>query len=434
MARLPWLDGTRAVLIGASRYVSPSLHDLPSVSDNIAALAGLLSSPEILGLAASQLTVIDRPASPRAVDEAVRSAADAATDTLIVYFAGHGLIEARTGELHFAVGDSDPSAVHSTAVPYGWIRNAVLDGPPRRVVILDCCFSGRALNTMGESDQMLAAAAEVEGTAVLAAAHENRAALAQPGERYTAFTGELVSALEEGIDGVGPVVSLRALFGHMERALRLKGRPTPQSAFRNTADEIGFRNRAWKGPGNPEPSRGPVTYRARLRSDSAPMPPEVILFDCAGRQAEQFAKRLAVLTQTLTGDQCRVFTRVPDLGVLSERSLIAPVVNSEYLISERVYGGIGRLLTDRTTGRLPLIVPVILQQCPWQNTVLGAFRSLPRDGGHFGAALNGTAVAARVARDLLDIYAASVRPQPRRGQAAAPAEERPQEPQDGQIA
>ena len=80
---------------------------IPSVSDNIAALAGLLSSPEILGLAASQLTVIDRPASPRAVDEAVRSAADAATDTLIVYFAGHGLIEARTGELHFAVGDSD---------------------------------------------------------------------------------------------------------------------------------------------------------------------------------------------------------------------------------------------------------------------------------------------------------------------------------------
>ena len=45
---------------------------------------------------------------------------------------------------------------------------------------------------------MLAAAAEVEGTAVLAAAHENRAALAQPGERYTAFTGELVSALEKG--------------------------------------------------------------------------------------------------------------------------------------------------------------------------------------------------------------------------------------------
>ena len=93
------------MLIGASRDVSPSLHDLPSVSDNIAALAGLLSSPEILGLAASQLTVIDNRLAPRR-GEAVRSAADAATDTLIVYFAGHGLIEARTGELHFAVGNS----------------------------------------------------------------------------------------------------------------------------------------------------------------------------------------------------------------------------------------------------------------------------------------------------------------------------------------
>jgi len=434
VARLPWPDGTRAVLIGASRYTSPLLHDLPSVSDNMAALAGLLSSPDILGLVGSQLTVIDEPASARAVDEAVRSAADAATDTLIVYFAGHGLIEGRTGELHLAVGDSDPSAVHSTAVPYGWIRNAVLDGPSRRVVILDCCFSGRALNSMGESDQMLAAAAEVEGTAVLAAAHENRAALAPSGERYTAFTGELVSALEAGIDGVGPLVSLRALFGHMERALRAKGRPAPQSAFRNTADEIGFGNRAWKRSENPEPSTGPVTYRARLSSGSAPMFPDAIVFDCAGWQAAQFAERLAVLTQTLTGDRCRVFTGVPDLGVLSERSLIAPVVNSEYLISDRVYGGIGRLLTGRTTGRLPLIVPVILQQCPWQDTVLGGFQSLPRDGGHFGAALNGPAVAARAARDLLNIYDASVRLQPGRGQAAAPSQERPQEPQDGQIA
>ena len=256
MARLPWLDGTQAVLIGASRYTSPLLHDLPSVSDNIAALAGLLSSPEILGLAASQLTVIDEPTSARAVDEAVRSAADAA-DTMIVYFAGHGLIEKRTGELHLAVGDSDPSAVHSTAVPYGWVRNAVLDGPPRRVIILDCCFSGRALNSMSESDQMLAAAAEVEGTAVLTAAHENRSALAQPGERYTAFTAELVSALDEGIDEGRRGKSLRALFGHMERALRAKGRPTPQSAFRNPADEIWLPKSSMEGSCNPEPSDGP---------------------------------------------------------------------------------------------------------------------------------------------------------------------------------
>jgi hypothetical protein len=164
------------------------------------------------------------------------------------------------------------------------------------------------------------------------------------------------------------------------------------------------------------------------------MLPEAIVFDCAGWQAPQFAERLAVLTQTLTGDQCRVFTGVPDLGVLSERSLIAPVVNSEYLMSDRVDGGIGRLLTGRTTGRLPLIVPVILQQCRWRDTILGDFQSLPRDGGYFGAALNGPAVAASAARDLLDIYDASVRLQPRRGQAAAPSPERPQEPQDGQIA
>jgi Caspase domain len=408
VAQLPQLDGTQVVLIGASRYASPSLPDLASVSDNIAALAGLLSSSEILGVVESQLTVIHEPASPRAVDEAVRSAASAATDTLIVYFAGHGLIEGHTGELHLALGDSDPSAAHSTAVPYGWIRNAVLRGPPRRVVILDCCFSGRALNTMGDSDQMLSAATEVEGTAVLTAAHENRAALAQPGEPYTAFTGELLSVLEEGIDGVGPVISLRALFGRMEHVLRAKGRPVPQCAFRNTADEIGFRNQAWKEPHKPEPPVKQLSYRAGPRPGSAPSVPENIFFDCIGQQAAQSADLLARFTQTLVGDRCQVFARITNLGMLSKRSLLVPVVNSEYLISEKVFGGIGQLLMDRTSGRLPLVVPVILEECPWQDTVLGVFKSLPRGDGHFGASLNGTAVAAKAARDLLDIYADAV--------------------------
>lgn len=420
------------MLIGTSRYTSAALHDLPSVANNIAALADLLSSPEILGIDASQLTVLDEPDSPRAVDEAVRSAAHAATDTLIIYYAGHGLVEGRTGELYLAVGDSDPSAVHSTAVPYSWIRNAVLDGPSRRVVILDCCFSGRALNTMSESDRAEATAAEIEGTAVLTAAHENRAALAQPGEHYTAFTGELVSALKAGVDGAGPVLSLRTLFRQMERALRMKGRPAPQSAFRNTADEIGFHNRAWQ-PGSSEPEIGPVTYSVRLRSSYAPIFPEVILIDSMGAAGEHFANRFATLTQALTGDQSQVFTRVPNLDVLSERSLIVPIVTPEYLASERYYSGLGQLLLARPAGQLPVVVPVILQQCEWRDTVLSVFPPLPQDG-YFGTELNKAGVAAGAARDMLDVYACSVRPQSSRGQISAAAGERPQEPHDGQIA
>jgi hypothetical protein len=420
------------VLVGASRYAF--LPDLEAVSNNTTALADLLGSPDLLGLERSLLTVLDEPASPRAVDEAVRLAAAEATDTLIVYFAGHGLIDGRTGELHLAIGDSDPAAVHSTAVPYGWIRNAVLGGPPRRIVILDCCFSGRALNTMGEVDRTLAAAAEVEGTAVLAAAHENRAALAEPGERYTAFTGELLSALETGVDGAGPVVSLRILFAHIDRGLRAKGRPAPQAAFRNTADEVGFRNRAWTGPDESVSAVRSVTHRTRLRSESAVIVPDVILFDSAGRQAAPFADMLAAVAQTLAGGECRVFTRIPDLDLLSESSLVSPVVNNEYLVSERAYGGIARLLMDRTAGSLPLIVPVILQQCRWRDTVLGVFQSLPRSGRHLSADLNRTTAATGIVRDLLDIYAVSARVHPRRGQTRALADESPQTPHDGQIA
>ncbi|WP_326783069.1 caspase, EACC1-associated type [Streptomyces sp. NBC_00151] len=141
MIQLPCPEGSRAVLIGASTF--HILEDLPSVQANLPALRSLLAASTGPFHTRHCSSLID-PASAREVSVAIRHAAKEATDTLLIYYAGHGLLDDR-GELHLAIPDSDPSSVHDTALPYEWIRRAIsTTGASRRIVILDCCYSARA--------------------------------------------------------------------------------------------------------------------------------------------------------------------------------------------------------------------------------------------------------------------------------------------------
>ena len=187
-----------------------------------------------------------QPASASDAVDAIADAAALATDTLIIYYAGHGLTAPRTLDLCLALVQSRTNAVH-TALPYDWIRQAILAGKAvRKVVILDCCYSGRALiGGMADVTEM-AQDAEIEGTYLLAAAAETKKALAPPGEGYTAFTGEFIRVLEEGIVGGPEFLDMTSLYDSVYSALASKSRPLPQQRNRNTVGRIAFaRNKSF---------------------------------------------------------------------------------------------------------------------------------------------------------------------------------------------
>ena len=235
---------SRAVLVGASTF--RTLDDLPAVQANVPALKDLLGDP-VLHLAAEYCQTLVDPASPREVSAAVRQAAQEATDTLLVYYAGHGLIDPGTGLLHLAVPDSDRDSVFDTAVPYEWIKRSIAtSSAARRIVILDCCYSARAFGVQSES---VAALAEIDGTYLMAAAAETAVALSPPGEPYTAFTGELLNLLHGGVASPSKFLDLDAVFDQLVRRLQAKGRPRPQSLCRNSLGSWPFaRNNAYQPP------------------------------------------------------------------------------------------------------------------------------------------------------------------------------------------
>jgi uncharacterized caspase-like protein len=245
---LPDPYASRAVLIGTSRYTHPSLEDLPAVTANLDALAALLRSPDVWGLPAENCVVVTDPAgAAEMIGPIVRAAAEA-TDTLLVYYAGHGLVARVASELHLALTGSEKPNASYTAVPYGLIREELAGTrAERQVVVLDCCYSGRALGRMagGDPAEIVADEALIEGTYLIAAAAETRTAVSVPGERYTAFTAELVTLLRRGLPGHGPYLDLDTLYREIQTSLRAKQRPLPQSRARNTAGRLAFRNRAF---------------------------------------------------------------------------------------------------------------------------------------------------------------------------------------------
>ncbi|MEV4513662.1 YqgE/AlgH family protein [Dactylosporangium sp. NPDC049525] len=231
---------SRVVLVGSSTY--DNFPAIPAVTNNLTALRDVLIDPQRWGLDPDACRVVHNPETPRDVHAVMRRAA-AEVDVsglLLLYFAGHGVIDPDTGVLHLAVGQSMPDSAYSSAVPFDWVRRLVQGSrSAHRVVILDCCYAGRAIPGLGVADDAaLATQVEIDRSCVMVAASGNRIALAPPDEPLTAFTGVLVELLRDGVGGGPALLDLGTLHEEIRRVQRARGRPIPELRARNGGDRI----------------------------------------------------------------------------------------------------------------------------------------------------------------------------------------------------
>lgn len=377
-------SGARAVLIGIPGF--DELPSLPAVANNLEALSRLLRSSDVFGMSEDHCAVLTGSVNPAQIDKVVRSAARTAEKALIIYYAGHGLIDPVDGSLYLAVKNSDPDLVASTAVPYEWIRRAVVVGPAIRVIVLDCCFSARALNTMS-GGLGIADSAEVEGTAVLAAAARNVKAVSPEGEQYTAFTGELVAILESGLALDQEFITLDWIYREMERSLRSKGRPIPQRAFRNTVGELAFRNRAWASPGQAAdafPSKATDAPADEIPSLAAtnPLSESALLLISHANSSRTVAEALVRHIEASAVPRTRILTHSASLSeALGTGQIIIALIDPQYLVDPEIALSHSLQAVRRQDGEPDsVLIPVIARSCNWERTPIGEMQILPRDG------------------------------------------------------
>ncbi|WP_159942107.1 MULTISPECIES: esterase-like activity of phytase family protein [unclassified Nocardiopsis] len=264
------LDPERSacVLIGVDDY--QHLPPLRSVPRNLRDLEKALADPDLWGVPDGRRWVVANPSTHGELTGPIYDAAKLAEDTLLVYYAGHGLLEVRDDQLYLTL----PSSVRDrseTSLAYGVLRTILRESRrsvKRQIVILDCCYSGRALETVmagtatrvPEKRQV-----EIEGSYVLTSTTESARAMAPPEEAHTAFTGELIAVLTGGDPGntEQELLTLNQIYRLLKTRLAEKGLPEPQRLDKNGVGDLLFvRNQQGPRPSvqpSPAPARRAVT-------------------------------------------------------------------------------------------------------------------------------------------------------------------------------
>lgn len=251
--RLPDPRRSRAVLIGTSRYQDPEIPDLPAVRRTVDDLAALLTDPDHGIFAEEHCTVVRDETDLRTIGRRLRSALNEAEDLLLVYYAGHGLVAGRRHDLYLSLPDSEWEAPEFSSLEYDKLRTAVLDSPAAaKLVVLDCCFSGRVITDSMDGDGTRLNQLDVGGTYVLTSAERDQVALVVPGEDHTAFTGRLMRLLREGVADGPELLTVDALYRQLSVLMEAEGLSVPLSRVSRTASDIALgTNRAFAAHARP---------------------------------------------------------------------------------------------------------------------------------------------------------------------------------------
>ncbi|WP_028048465.1 WD40 repeat domain-containing protein [Cellulomonas sp. URHD0024] len=268
------MPGTHVLLIGGSAHVEGSaLPSVPAVGRSVDALRQTLV--EQCGVDAAHVRVLHDPADPGQLGSAITEAANQAESVLLVYYVGHGLIGPMDGQLYLGTYSTDDliEGLAYKALPYSAVREALARSRARlMVVVLDCCFSGRADGAYGAAAADAFAASAVRGTHVLTSAAADESALAPPGDEYTAFTGQLLRLLHEGDPTRPESLTLLDAYEWLDRTLPAHGAPRPRQHASDTSGQLVLaRNPAFtpvtSTPAEP-PADVPCPYRGMDRYDA----------------------------------------------------------------------------------------------------------------------------------------------------------------------
>jgi WD40 repeat protein len=262
MPELPDYSGSRAVLIGTATYRDPEFPPLPAAANSLAGMRQILTDQDLCGWPHEKVTVVSDPTDvPRLVQTLRRLARDV-TGVLLVYFVGHGVI-LRRGRLCLVLADTDAEDPDITGLEYEHVREALLDSPARlKVVILDCCYSGRAIEAL--SDGGVASSTDIRGVYTLTASDHTAHVppLAQQLGTTTSFTGELLDLIRTGIPAGPELLTLGTIYSHLRHRLQSGGLPAPNQRGVDIADQFPFaRNAALLPP--PEDVPDPAEWAAR---------------------------------------------------------------------------------------------------------------------------------------------------------------------------
>ncbi|MGW4371783.1 caspase, EACC1-associated type [Nocardia takedensis] len=221
------------MLIGTGSYRrSDELPPIPAAANNLHDLRERLAGPGGVLNPDNCRTVLN-PVGVAEAGAPIEMAAEQATDTLIVYYTGHGRLDSR-GRLYLALPNTDPDRARFTALSIATVREAIAESnAATRILILDCCFSGRAFDALADGPDAVVGQVDITGTYTITSSARNETSYAPRGHRNTAFTAALLTAAT-----LNPDITLDELYFHTQQHLRRHAHPAPRRRADDNAGRL----------------------------------------------------------------------------------------------------------------------------------------------------------------------------------------------------
>ncbi len=219
---------TQAVLIGISSYTADeSLHDLAAAKTNVDKLEKVLASPTV-GINKENITTLHNAAQPQEILRVIKTAAQNAQKSLVIYYSGHGILD-EDFNLYLSTTETKVEDIFFTGVSIDAINRVIQKERLLVVLVLDACFSEKAFEQFRKTNFY-----------VLASSKKNTPSKYPPAEEYSAFTSEFINILENGINIRKTELALRDIYLQLEKNLTSKGFPQPRQVNTNLVQELIF--------------------------------------------------------------------------------------------------------------------------------------------------------------------------------------------------
>jgi hypothetical protein len=214
---------TVAIVIGYSKYAH--FPPVPAIARNVGALVALLNS-WLFGFELDDIFVFSddshQPVPEASVGDAFTRLVRTATNTLLVYYAGHAFVN--EDKLYLALPRTepdDPDRLNFTALPFAVIAKPVSKSNAAiKFIIVDCCEAATDISLIFQNMKLeISGPDELAGTFAVGSSAPGLASLAPPGELYTSFTGHLIGVVTRGLPGKGSELTFNDVFFEVKRRL-----------------------------------------------------------------------------------------------------------------------------------------------------------------------------------------------------------------------
>lgn len=148
------------------------------------------------------------------------------TDTLLIYYSGHGILTEDTLELILSCTDTEEDTSKYSGLLWSDFKEIVESSRAKnKIIILDCCFAGAA--TLGASEPQ----PDIDGTFIIGAVPATEKAVATDPNGYTLFSGNFIRLLEKGFSCNSITVSVDAIYDDLEKKSTVNLKKSPRKGI-----------------------------------------------------------------------------------------------------------------------------------------------------------------------------------------------------------